>query len=438
MGDLDQRSAPQPGATSAGGTATQAPAGPGKRTLTEGAGGAEGAPGVGKQSLTEQLSARSDLTADMLEVPSYSLSPGGTTTALPSPDSAGEVRIQAGRTEFSSTVQLRAGVTIGEGQEIQVGPTQTMVSSQRTGIYRRPDGAIAAEYTTGPGGRAMRDAGPSQREDGRAVPEPFYWEPRNLSDATRSQSIPWADQPEFTIPGRMGDAVLSETRGEDSFRTALSAKRGGTLVHLRTLQWAAPWAMQIQNSRATGGATTGSETSGPGAAPSTLSGPIPNDASHEWMRFTDVATARAAGWQTLVRYLGDARTQDRHAFQIMAEALLALNPTFTIGLRCDREYSSLGSDSVTLQATGNTPRQRQFNLRQGGSESLIFHLLDVFSIEQLDGQSRLQLDVTVGGVSSSTHGRVPWVYPWATSSEVAVPLDDHDYRNAYKLSGGVT
>src|SRR4051812_8109395 len=122
MGDLDQRSAPQPGGTTAAGTPSQAPAGPGKRTLTEGGAGGDGAPGVGKQSLTEQLAARSDLTADMLEVPSYNLTPGGTTTASPSPDAAGEVVVRAGRTEFSSTVQLRAGVTIGDGQEIQVGP----------------------------------------------------------------------------------------------------------------------------------------------------------------------------------------------------------------------------------------------------------------------------------------------------------------------------
>jgi hypothetical protein len=383
---------------------------------------------------------RSDLAADMLEVPTFNQTPGGVTTAAPSesdPDlGPGEVLIKAGRIEFAATVNLKSGITIGDGQEIQVGPTQTLMGSTRTGIYRRRDGSVAAEYTTG-ASREMRDAGASQRADGRPVPEPFYWEPGVLTDNTRSRNVPFADQPQFVIPGRMGDdAVLTETRGQESFRTALSAKRGGTLLHLRTLEWSVPWDVTISPDRTgTGGAQTGASTTGPGAAPPTLSGAIPNEASHEWMRFTDVATARAAGWQTLIRYIGDARTQDPQAYQIMREALFGLNPFFSVTVRCDREYSGAGSDSVTMTVTGHSARSGSWSMRQRGSNTLRFRMFDVFDIERINNTARLGIVVNVGGVFSTLHGNeVPWVFPWAASG-TGVSTDEREYNNAYHVSG---
>ncbi len=385
---------------------------------------------------------RSDLATDMLEVPTFNQTPGGTTTAAPSesdPDlGPGEVLIKAGRIEFAATVNLKSGITIGDNQEIQVGPTQTLLGSTRTGIYRRRDGSVAAEYTTG-ASREMRDAGASQRTDGRPVPEPFYWEPGVLSDTARSRNVPFADQPQFVIPGRMGDdAVLTETRGQESFRTALSAKRGGTLLHLRTLEWSVPWDVTISPDRTgTGGAQTGASTTGPGAAPPTLSGPIPNESSHEWMRFTDVATARAAGWQTLIRYIGDARTQDPPAYLIMREALFSINPTFTVNVRCDQEYSNIGSDAVTMTVTGSSSASGSWSMRRGNVQSLRFRMFEVFDIETINNQARLAIVVNVGGVMSTLHGNaVPWVFPWA-SSGTHVTTDERDYNRAYHVSGSV-
>ena len=123
------------------------------------------------------------------------------------------------------------------------------------GRVARPPAALHRHLLPARIAAAVAHAGASQRSDGRPVPEPFYWEPGVLTDNTRSRNVPFADQPQFVIPGRMGDdAMLTETRGQESFRTALSAKRGGTLLHLRTLEWSVPWDVTISPDRTgTGG-----------------------------------------------------------------------------------------------------------------------------------------------------------------------------------------
>src|SRR3989304_1864202 len=155
------------------------------------------------------------------------------------------------------------------------------------------------------------------------------------------------------------------------------------------------------------------------------------------MRFTDVATARAAGWQTLIRYIGDARTQDPAAYQIMREALLGLNPTFSVNIRCAIEYSNIGSDSVTLTATGHSSRSGSYSMRQGQTRTLTFRLMEVFDLERIDMRARLTLAAEVGGVLGTLRGSIPWMFPWATSG-TDLETGERGYNHAYHLSGSVS
>ena len=96
----------------------------------------------------------------------------------------------------------------------------------------------------------------------------------------------------------------------------------------------------------------------------------------------NVAAARAAGWQTLLRYVGGARDADPEAYRVMQQALRELDPRVTVQIRCQREYSSVGADAVSLTTSGGRSVSNSFSLRQGGVGRASFGLFEVIDLAE--------------------------------------------------------
>ncbi|HTM22467.1 MAG TPA: DUF4157 domain-containing protein, partial [Kofleriaceae bacterium] len=369
---------------------------------------------------------RTDLTEDMLDVISFELAPpNGATRAVPNGEIDGQVMIQAGEIQFNADVGLKSTFNIGPGQTVQVGAIQTLMGSMRRAIYRNPDGSVAAEYSSPVG--MSRDA-PDQNE-GRPVPEPWYWQPRDISDNARQAHVQFMDRPRWNLARRLGDseATLTETTGEENFVTSLAAKRDGTILHLRRMQWSVPWAMQITpDGSGAGGATTAGSTT---RTPTPMSSPLPGDQSREIYHFTDVAAARAVGWRTLLTMTDAARTADPTSYGFMIEALRDLNPTFAATIRCVREYSTVGADSVTLTATGHHSVSRSFSLRQNGTGTLSFRFLDVFDVNRANDGIALNFSASVGGVLTTMECTAgPWHYSFEAQNNINMAGSERSYQ----------
>lgn len=152
--------------------------------------------------------------------------------------------ISAPGIEAEATVKLRDDID-PDPAEVEVGWTQTINSSRRVALYRRPDGKLEGAKIT---------ELPPATEDGKSelkekVPKPWYGHPQSLSK-NMTLAMPQAnDQPNFPV-GTKADhgSVLSEIQGADTFTLTLKARpTGGNLVPLKSFNWSVPWGLKIDN-----------------------------------------------------------------------------------------------------------------------------------------------------------------------------------------------
>ncbi len=131
-----------------------------------------------------------------------------------------KVRLTSPEVSFSAEVTMPK--PLGDGERIDVGPVQTMLSSSRIGVYReggRQDGKIVAEQTMNLG--EMRDATGEIGKDGKldqATMPPFYSAPTAFNSSTSNASISFKDRPKAVFPSTVGKGKLTETKGQAASR----------------------------------------------------------------------------------------------------------------------------------------------------------------------------------------------------------------------------
>ena len=370
------------------------------------------------------------LDAAMLEVDGATIQMAGSVNARPGQD-PNTADVLAPRVHFEARVQLAEGVRLGDGGAIEVGPVQTLQSSQRIGVYRQngdPQGEILLEHHVET--PTVRDA--MYREEGgrreAIVPEPWYSEPVRVSsvhsgrDPTRPNVVQFEDQPGFTLEMEMAGGVLTETRGQDRFVTSLAAQRGETLVHLTNQQWEVPWALSIDRSgRGQGQPVAGGPST---ESPSATSGEIAVNAREEWLSFTSVEAAMGAHANTLFFHLERTRQHDRPSWQYMVEALRLKNPTLqlTVGVRrpadpdipFHEEY-----DEVNVRVNGGRQVERDLGqLAANESRSTQVHLLEIVDPATLTGESSIRFQVWDAGLVSHAPASSSWSVPFSPQREM--------------------
>lgn len=350
--------------------------------------------------------------------------------------SDGEVVVQAPDVTAQATISLREGVELSDGQRVEVGPTQTLLGSERTGVYRRggqPDGEIVAHYRSAAG--QLRDAMWREADGGgfeSSFPEPWYGQPRPISNSARSAQVRFRDQPAMGMPASMSGGQLTEVRGADRFATSWSAHSEGSLVHLENFQWQVPWDVTVTGGRGDGGTVTGS--SGGDGAPTTT-GDIPMNAAREWFQFADVESAAAADTETLLRALDVSRGRDPDNFQIVAEGLLRKNPQVTAQIRVNSTDEWFSPDDVQITVRGSTTITRgPFTMNDRATRTISFALLDVIDPHAIRAGAVIEfIAEDVGLVSNSAHSQ-NWHFPFGSSERFyQMSGDGGDYRISVAL-----
>lgn len=306
------------------------------------------------------------------------------------------------------------------GPRIQVGPTQSVTASMRTGVYR--------EGATGPvSGTYNMKAGPSRdaqwdREKNRqvaAVPAPWYSQPTIFNAGLTSANVEFFDRPGFDLPLKKGKGTLAEVKGSDNFITSIAAKpdRGG-LDHLVRFSWGVPWDMQIAPDQKSGtGART--DVTPTDQIPPTLDGPIAVQNAATWLAFTSVAQAEAAGAATLLRYLPAAAEHDAAAAATIRLALKNLDPT--ISVRCHVEDTGNAALKMRLAVVARGTKTHEYGdklvLDDREAKTASFKLSQLFDIATM-ASAKIYLTV-------KKYGRL-----WGHEGERTFPPADPPYDGA--------
>jgi hypothetical protein len=357
----------------------------------------------------------------------------GVTTAAPRTD-VGQVFVQGPRIEQRVDVALASGVTLGQGVSVDVGPIQTLLGSERVGVYRRggdPGGPIMAEDRGVVG--VTRDSGwhvdPASRQVVSSFPAPWYANHYGLLDAYPSHEVRWDDRPGIYLrPALAGDeATLTEVRGADRFVTSISAKRGDQLVHLRTYQWSVPWDVRIDQTTATGQGRAGQVTEG-GAMTMPRGTDIVAGHDHRYIRYADHDSAMAAPALELFRALGPALAEDRAAAATIAGALRAKNPAFRFNFFIQSKSNVVGDDAIELTIAGSLERRESIRGGTGATRAVTFHLLDVFNPDSIRAGSQLRFSArATNTITGSNLRRASWRLPFEPQRSVRMePSNDGD------------
>jgi hypothetical protein len=370
-------------------------------------------PGTGDKPVT-------GLDAGMLKASGGELQYSGNVTVTHSGD---KVQVDSPPVSFDATVELKEGLKLeGEPSFIQAGPVQTMLGSERTGVYRRgglPDGKIIAEkhITTG----ETRDAQYDPKDPSKpAVHEPWYSQPSLITDGNRQADVKFFDQPGFILPEKMSQGPeqgkLTETKGEDRFLLSLSAKRGDTLIHLESSNWEAPWDVDAAAlKKGVGGEVTAASATNP---VHTSEGPIALAASQEWSAFRSVEAAMGASAAELLQSLPMASVHDREAWGYMVEALRRKNPTLSITVTVEETAEIFSADDIQLTATGHKQvQQGPISINDKGSHTFSFGLTDVFDPAAIGPDAIINFQVQDVGVVSNEPATGSWRFPFPAQTE---------------------
>ena len=348
-----------------------------------------------------------------------------------------QVTIESPNVSFAATATLHSDVQLDAGEIIKVGPTQTLMGSERTGVYRRsgtPDGEIIAEQKSSVG--EVRDAQWQSNPDGsvRADAEaPWYSRPSSISDSNRTANVNFLDKPSFELPATIGAGQLTETQGSDSFITALSAKRDEQVVHLVSSGWEVPWQVTIN----AGGAGRGGEVTGGSSdiAPPTLDGPIAVQAAQEWLAFSTIETAMTASNRVLLDHLLRAKDNDDTAYQNIVEALRRKNPTVSVAIRVGSTDATIGTDDLELVVQG-TDHHILGKINDRGTAHASFNLCDVIDPISITASTNLEFELfNRNWFGPSAPSTMSWIFPFTDASGT---MTNGGGSGRYTLSGSIS
>ena len=374
------------------------------------------------------------LNAGMFDVSGAQPSLNGNVSARPS---EGQVTIESPNITFNATATLHGDVQLDQNETLKVGPTQTLLGSNRVGIYRRGgtrDGEIIAEQKAHVG--QVRDAQWQSNPDGSVradVEAPWYSRPSTITETNRTAQVNYLDKPSFDLPTAVGEGRLTETRGADTFITSLAAKRDGQIVHLSSSHWEVPWALTIDAAHTGhGSAVTGGSSA---VAPPTLDGPIAVQAAQEWLAFSSIEAAMTASNRVLLDHLLAAKTGNADAYHNIVEALRRKNPTVSVQITINSTDSWVGTDDLELVAQG-TQRRSLGTVNDRGTRSETFQLCDLIDPLAINSSTNLEFELfnhnTFGPSAPST---MSWIFPFTTASGV---MTNGGGGGRYTLSGSIS
>lgn len=300
--------------------------------------------------------------------------------------------------------QGKAWVDLGVGQRIEVGPTQTLLSSTREAVYRQ--GGVQSGAQTGAKTDAVgevRDAqiDPKTKQAMPNVVAPWYRVPSALSEGNTELTVEFFDRPTAEFPLKLGDGTITETRGKDSFITSLAAKpENQPISHLRMVAWEVNWDMQINVTSRTpqkGGEGLAWSTA---TIPPKLEGPIAGQSVETWAAFANAAEAAKASSELLLQFLVPALKHDPAAHAVIVMALLSKAPLITVSLSCVKTGNAIfdAPMAVGLQSSGLAINQSAGKFSDGDARSVSFPLLDLVHLATISASSEIVLTLVKEGV----------------------------------------
>ncbi|MCA9986311.1 MAG: hypothetical protein KDE59_18510 [Anaerolineales bacterium] len=393
---------------------------------------------VGNQAVQRFLDSRTEtrvqrdpdpvehIDASMFTVSGGDLQHDGVVTAGPADDLV-QVSINAPRITFSATVDKHDDAVLGAGNFVSVGPVQTLNSSQRVGIYRLggdPNGPIVTRHNQAVG--QVRDAQWNTNDDGEiyaTAPEPFYSQPSLISDGSPSATVNYLDQPGFELAPSIGQGILTEVEGAESFTLSVAVKKGEELVHLKNHNWSVDWNVPITPlGRTEGSAIQSSATTD---NPAVTSGNIAVQMVRSWLGFPTVEAAMGVSSHTLMSNLIPARQNDTTSYNNIVEALRRKNPAIKIWLTVEETAETFGADEIEVTLTGSSSAtEGPVTLNDNEWDTFDFHLLDVLDPGDISEDSSITISAADTGMISNDAATIPWNYPFAES------------RRSYTMSGG--
>jgi len=393
---------------------------------------------VQRQATSPTAAATCTLNASMFTVSGATPQSSGIVTDHVDP-AADTITLEAPRIQYSADVQLSSSFCSGSSETVEVGPTQTVNSSSRIGIYREAGLAtgniVAQKHQNVNNVRDAQWTTDSRGEIVASFPEPWYGRPYTLSNVSPQATVGFVDQPVAEFPRQIGNnGFLTETQGADSFTVGLTAKKDGQLLHLSFHDWSVPWTMDLiaHNQGLPISVTPAS------AGPSVTTGPIAMNASQEWIFFPTVAAAEAAGVRTLLDNLIPNHQYDtsRVSYLNIIQALRNKDPKFQFTVTVNETADWWGDDELSISVTGlSTARRGPFSLGEGDSQSFEVSLQEVYHDPILMSAGSSLLVIARDEGQGHRHGTIDWPYPFHDQSS---PAHFSGEDGEYTLTGALS
>ena len=319
---------------------------------------------------------------------------------------------------------------LGAGSRIDVGPTQTVLSSHRTAVYTvgGKQGGKPTSIGHTKTGRPVRDAltDPKTKKDAPNVVAPWYSMPSPLNQAVNQVPLLFMDRAEQSFPLTQGSGTISEIRGADQFITSFAAKpASGGLHHLKMFSWGIPWNTPVDASgKGTGGTITPSDTED---IPPTLDGPIAGEVAQTWVAFRTTDEAMKQSAAVLLRYLGPAKAFDPAAYATIVDAIRRKDPQFTITVT-PRITDSPLYDSVRISVVSGGREVGRSLGNLGEEESGTMQFGPVFLIDPGDitDVSSIFIEIVKSRIFGDVRATAQIFYPFAAGS-TAVTVGEGRY-----------
>ena len=360
---------------------------------------------------------------DLLEIETFSFTKPGNVSA--SAD-AGGVKIISPPVDLNSSVKVKADVKQEDKDKltkIDVGAIQNSTASSRIGVYKKGDQVVAEHniVTSGAAADAQTDPNDDTKRNSHS-PAPFYQAPDYIDKDKWNGTALMHDQPQFIMPATMAGGVLTETKGSDSFITAVAAKRDGEILQLRQETWTVPWACQIDPSKTGTGKPVDADGTKDKAA-ITDDSPIVASKAESWDAPKTVEAAKAMAPAQLLAALVACRSKDADAYKNCVQAVSELKWKVGITVRCDSKFSLVMDDNMTITlkgASGSQVEKRDF--AKGGTSEVTTFFTTIFNPEQYTGGA---ITITIAGESKTLTDT--WNAPFGDAGEKEMPGSDKHY-----------
>lgn len=334
----------------------------------------------------------------------------------------GNVSITSGGFGLTAVAALADNLVLSDKPEprIDAGFIQTVVSSQRSAIYKK-DGAVVAERIQG------GPAGPTRDARGDRDFKPFYSGSQGLNNSSPVAELYLGDQPRFESPVELGGGKIAETRGKDVFNTAVGFKRGDTIVKLHPIEWSVDWDAKLDGAQnfekdAKGadqnhGFTSRDLKEGEGTF--ITSGRNAVDVANDTPDldvFHTVEAAKTQSGSTLLRALLRARAHDPATAKNIVEALRQKTVLFDVTLRSVKKANLVFADKVDFWAQCHkTSATQRRELGAGDSVTIQVGLWEVLDPDKLQRGEKLKL---WAGSEGHLGGAVELAYPFVGSAQI--------------------